>query len=388
MIYIMSSNNLFNKFKYSELLELIDNIEKKKEWDLSVVKNKYLYENRNKKQNIIECFKFLINKLNAYEEPGNIYKIRELNEVIRILSEYDSDINDLEEITILLTNNGKKKPEKTLLKIKEILETGTLRSVEKLKNDSKINAVNNLTKIYGVGTKKAIELYSKYNIITVLDLKNYILMYPEVLNEKQKIGLTYYDDLNERIPRYEMISYDKFLQKIINNLNIDINFSINGSYRRNQETSGDIDVLISSENPIARKIFIDELKKQKIIREVLADGSKKFMGISKLTDSKKFRHIDIIECKPSEYPFAQLYFTGSGGFNSKMRGIALEKGYSMNEYCISNKLTKEPVNEELIQAKLGKKKFENEIDIFKFLDMEYVSPEKRLNITDSKIKYI
>ena len=26
------------------------------------------------------------------------------------------------------------------------------------------------------------------------------------------------------------------------------------------------------------------------------------------------------------YPFAQLYFTGSGGFNSHMRQLALKKG--------------------------------------------------------------
>jgi DNA polymerase (family 10) len=150
-------------------------------------------------------------------------------------------------------------------------------------------------------------------------------------------------------------------------------------------TSGDIDVLISCINKEARTKFISALKKQGIIVEVLASGSKKFMGISKLQSFEKYRHIDIIESKPEEYAFGILYFTGSGGFNAMMRGIALEKGYSMNEYRLSHKLTKKPLTEEEIFQKLGKNNFEEEIDIFKFIDMEYVLPEKRINITPAKV---
>ena len=50
--------------------------------------------------------------------------------------------------------------------------------------------------------------------------------------------------------------------------------------------------------------------------------------------------MDIIDTEIEQYPFAQLHFTGSGGFNSHMRLIALKKGYSMNEYCISDKKLK------------------------------------------------
>ena len=43
---------------------------------------------------------------------------------------------------------------------------------------------------------------------------------------------------------------------------------------------------------------------------------------------------------PAEYPFAILYFTGSMEFNAKMRGLALEKGLSMNEYSLKDSNTK------------------------------------------------
>ena len=43
------------------------------------------------------------------------------------------------------------------------------------------------------------------------------------------------------------------------------------------------------------------------------------------------RRIDIIYCPPNEYPFAILYFTGSGPFNVKMREYASKKGFRLNE---------------------------------------------------------
>ena len=65
--------------------------------------------------------------------------------------------------------------------------------------------------------------------------------------------------------------------------------------------------------------------------------------------------------------------------------LALKKGYSMNEYCISDKKTKKPVSKEEIKEKLGKDSFETEEDIFKFIDLDYVLPEDRNTTTLSKI---
>ena len=370
-----------------ESLNLIRIIEVKKGWDLTDLKLKYENKEMKKsiKENIIYCFKMLIHKANADDEKGASFKTREYTDTIKAISEYDGKINNINDVESVLKNFGKKNPTKTLEKIQEIIDTGTHRLVEEAKKDGKVLSVCNLTKVYSIGIKKALELYNNYNIITIEDLQKQILKTPDILHNKQKIGLKYYDDLNERIPKKEMNDYNNVLKNIVETLNLDINFSINGSYRRNMPSSGDIDVLISSHNKDARKRFIETLKKESIIKETLADGSKKFMGISKLKGYNKYRHIDIIECNPNEYAFAQLYFTGSGGFNAKMRGIALEKGYSMNEYCLSNKLTKKSVSEEEILKKIGKNCFETELDIFQFLDIEYVSPENRITDTPSKI---
>ena len=381
--------SIFDNLYRKEILELVEVIEKKKEWNLTHLKTNYSKKSKpmtSNKETIIKCFKLLINKINAYDEKGGSFKIRELSDTIKALSDDYNEINCVNDAEKILLEYGKKKPEKTLLKIKEILETGTLKVVEEAKNDPKVIAVNNLTKIYSIGIKKAIELYEKYNIVTIDDLKTKFKITSNILHDKQIIGLKYYDDLCERIPKSEMDEYNKILSDIVLSIDPCIDFSINGSYRRKMSTSGDIDVLISSYNGNSRKNFILALKKAGIIKDTLADGSKKFMGISKLDNREKFRHIDIIECKKNEYPFAQLYFTGSGGFNAKMRGMALEKGYSMNEYCLSHKSTKKQLSTEEIFSKIGKENFENEKDIFDFLDIEYVPPENRVNLTPSKIK--
>lgn len=46
------------------------------------------------------------------------------------------------------------------------------------------------------------------------------------------------------------------------------------------------------------------------------------------------RRMDILWVPFNQYPFGVLYFTGSGFFNIQMRRIALEKGFTLNEYEI------------------------------------------------------
>ena len=91
------------------------------------------------------------------------------------------------------------------------------------------------------------------------------------------------------------------------------------------------------------------------------------MGICKENDSFAKR-IDIMYTKPEEYPFAILYFTGSGDFNVRMREDALKQGYTMNEYSIKHTDSGEIVD----------KVFREEKEIFGFLGYDYLEPEDRI----------
>ena len=162
--------------------------------------------------------------------------------------------------------------------------------------------------------------------------------------------------------------------------------SINGSFRRGLKESGDIDVLITANNPTyAYNKLIEILKKENIIIADLAYGKKKFMGLCKLSKYNIVRHIDIIQSNLLSYPFSKLYFTGSGGFNTYVRGLANKQGYSLNEYCFSYYKTKKPIEISEIKKKINKDIFENENDIFKFLNINYVAPIDRNMFTLNKI---
>lgn len=247
-------------------------------------------------------------------------------------------------------------------KIMEIINTGTCSAYEKIKHVT--DCKQDLLLISGVGPKKASELV-KLGITSIDSLRNH----PELntlLNDKQLIGLKYYEDILERIPQSEIVNHEIYLKKVLHQLDSQAELTIAGSYRRRAKDSGDIDILLKG-TPALYKKFIHVLEKDGYLYETLAKGTKKYFGMGKLHDCLTFRRIDIMVTKPQEYPFAVLYFTGSKEFNTLMRQHALDRGLSMNEYSLKHIDTKEPVDHV----------FETERDIFDYLEYTYVDPWKR-----------
>jgi DNA polymerase beta len=344
--------------------------------------------NMNSKKDLVKLLQLIVNKITADNEKAAVFKIKQYTDALKSLETYPHNIiNNINDIKEWFAVNGKKNPEKILKKIEEFIITGTIQEAELARKDPRVLSVIELTKIYGIGPAKAKELYQTHNIITLDDLAKLYSVNSKILNNKQAIGLKYFNELEQRIPRSEMDEYYTILNKLAKDIAPDMLLSINGSYRRGQSSSGDIDVLISGpegKNSIYRNKLKEQLIKLGIIEEILADGQIKFMGITRLSKKHVARHMDLMDTSINTYPFAILYFTGSGGFNVIMRNKALALGYSLNEYCISDKNTKDAIPASLIYSKIGKNQFDNEKDIFKFLDMDYVEPSARDNYTISK----
>jgi NAD-dependent DNA ligase len=269
-----------------------------------------------------------------------------------------------EEITDLSQLQGKPGIGPTIMeKMKEYLRTGTLELLER----EKANPVNILTEVYGIGPKKAKELVEKgiTTIETMRERQN------EVLNDVQKIGLKYFEDILERIPRSEIDEYnDLFTAKFKEVAEEGSQYEIVGSYRRGAKTSGDIDVIITSKTENVFKKFIDALIQEKIIIEVLSRGKSKCLVITKIENSKHARRVDFLYTSPEEYPFSVLYFTGSKAFNTVMRGHALRLGYTLNEHRIARtSASGSPIS----------MNFQNEKDIFDFLKLKYKEPVERID---------
>lgn len=248
---------------------------------------------------------------------------------------------------------------KTILnKIEKYLNTGVLSEI-------KNNPITELMKVHGIGYKKAEDLYKNHKIENIAQLKRKL----DLLNNVQKKAIKHFDDLQLRIPREEIIEFEKIIHKIFNSLENKENskFEIVGSYRRGVKNSGDIDVIItnSKNNRLVFDEFLNTLKEQNIIIEFLSKGKKKSLTIGKIKD--KARRLDFMYSPPNEYSFSTLYFTGSVELNVIMRQTALDIGYSMNEHCFTNVKNKQKLN----------KTFKTEKEIFDFLNLKYIIPTMR-----------
>lgn len=250
-------------------------------------------------------------------------------------------------------------------KITELLNTGEIASLNRLRETVKNIPEPVFSKIYGVGPVKEKQLIAS-GINTIEELRN---RQDELLNNVQKIGLKYYEDILEKIPRAEIDSYNALFKKSFQKVKKDMNdqYEIVGSYRRGHQQSGDIDVIITSTDESMFTRFVEELQKTGIITEILSQGPTKSLVVSHLNNKAKARRVDFMYTSPEEYPFAIMYFTGSKEFNVVMRAHALSKGYTMNEHGITTK-DKQKV----------KHVFRNEKDIFDFLGLVHKNPEERL----------
>ena len=312
-------------------------------------------------------------------KPQFIQMLKDLAYIMRTRKEfmraraYDNARETIETIDGPITDpkqlEGKPGIGKTILeKMGVFIATGSLKILDEEKDAlHKKRAMDVFSEIYGVGEKKASDIVDK-GITTLAQLE---AQQTQVLNDKQRIGLKYYRDILERIPRSEIEDYEKsFLTSSASLKNLRL--QIVGSYRRQMPDSGDIDVILTSEEPKDFVAFVDTMLKENIIVEVLSRGPSKCLVITKLPWAQHARRVDFLYTSPKEYPFAVLYFTGSKGFNTVMRERALTMGLTMNEHGFSRmegKKKGEPVTDV----------FTTEKDIFDYLNMEYKEPQERLD---------
>ena len=207
------------------------------------------------------------------------------------------------------------------------------------------------------------------------------------MNDKILLGLKYYKKFQERIPRKHIVDIEEFLNGRIKYLNRKEKLTFRdkyiltvcGSYRRESDSSGDIDILITkmstNEKSKDNEAFTENSKNVKkalegndyepLLIDNLTDVSPtKYMGFGRFMCKLPVR-IDIRFVPYSSYYTALLYFTGSGDLNKLMRNKAKECGYKLSEYS-------------LVNLKTNKKMLINsEEDVFKILGMNYIEPKNR-----------
>jgi len=321
------------------------------------------------KEIIINEFKKLIQKEMSKKNKGYIFKINQYKKLINALQSSNIKNNVTLNNVYKTLNNVFKNPLSIKKKIKNIynkLEAGNL----KLNNINKdLQAISIMESVPQIGPSKAKELVEKHKIYTINQLKKS----QHLLNEKQKLGLNYYDELIDpetldayKIPRSEIKKFENIIKQNFNNT-----FYICGSYRRGKSSSGDIDLLATGSHD-SWKLLIQKLKNDNILKDSFSSGSSKWMGMGLI--DKLHRRIDLMFIDEKEFPFALLYFTGSKEFNKAIRYFAKKEGYTLNEHGIK-----------LLDGSILNHTFHSEKDIFDFLNLKYKEPSER---NDSKLEKI
>ena len=268
------------------------------------------------------------------------------------------------------------------LKIETILATGTLPSAEQAGANPQFAAYDALLGVYGVGPVKARALIEA-GIMNIDALRTEAARNPKLLTAAQKLGLQYYEDTQESIPRAEMMAHEDVLRRAFEAAGLTM--QVVGSYRRGLQTSGDIDCLVSSTSAVMSDTAMKTTFRG-VVERLIADGY--IVGVLARGDAKTLayatvgtgyaRRLDLLLTAPTEYPYAVLYFTGSDLFNIAMRGWSLERGYTMNEHGmtpVSTTSAMTPTSPDKPAAPIMK----SEEDIFAFLGLQYVAPTARVN---------
>ena len=96
-----------------------------------------------------------------------------------------------------------------------------------------------------------------------------------------------------------------------------------GSLRRRRPTIGDLDLLAATDDPAALIAVLDGLP---VVDRVLSAGTDKSSIV--LRDGPQ---VDLMVCPPAAWGSHLVHFTGNAEHNIALRGMALDRGWSLSE---------------------------------------------------------
>jgi len=253
-------------------------------------------------------------------------------------------------------------------KIIEYLETGSMTALDNLRlTQGGIPA--ELMNVEGLGPKRVRQIQAAFGVKTIADLikcaeegkLRTLPRFSELLEKKVIENAKRVTERTHRFPRDEIKSdVEKLLEKIKDIKGV-TRAEVAGSYRREKETVGDIDILVVTRSPKKVSDAIVTLRRaqdDKWVRNVVAHGESKLSF-----DLKNGLRVDVRFVRSDQWGAALLYFTGSKEHNIAMRKVAISKGWKLNEYGLFD-------GEKIIASK-------SEKEIYGALDMKYHEPRER-----------
>jgi DNA polymerase (family 10) len=242
-------------------------------------------------------------------------------------------------------------------KIRELLETGRVLKLETLRQKHPHGVVE-LLRIQGLGAKAVKRLRAELGVQSIDDLRQALAA--RKLRELRGFGQKSEEKLSQALARFEEhggagrtpISVALPLAESIVARMLEVpgvtHASYCGSLRRFAETIGDVDIVVAAS---AAEPVMEALVSMKAVARVLGRGDAKTSVVT-----HRGTQVDMRVVAAHQVGAARLYFTGSKGHNIKLRQRALTRGWTLNEYALTDALSGEAIaseSEEQIYEALG-----------------------------------
>lgn len=250
-------------------------------------------------------------------------------------------------------------------KIVEYLHTGTIRKFEELRKRVPFELVM-LMDIKGIGPATLRLLHDKLGIATRAELISAIetgkLAGLRGFGERKITNirrLLKFADEKKRLPLSEAERIAGYVVLAVRSIPGVQQATIAGSIRRKKATIGDIDIIVIAERRRVRGI-INRFVRLPFVQEVIAKGPTK---VSVILQEQRVQ-ADLRLVREEEYGSALFYFTGSKEHNIRLRTIARQKGWKINEYGV-------------FDAKDHRLAGRTEDEIYALFGLHYIPPESR-----------
>jgi apurinic endonuclease APN1 len=277
-----------------------------------------------------------------HKAKGNIYQYRAYENIIEAIAESPK---------IKSANDVKGKAgigEGALMKIAEYLKTGRMHELEEIRGNKNVGALLALEKIYGVGPKIAADWAAK-GYSSVAQIKKAHDDGSLQLTKQQAIGIKYFRDLARPIPRKDAIKMFAQFKRKLAGLEVELMGSFGMKDPAKQEGK-DLDILVVD----AKMGEIVQLLGDWIVCEAEL-GEKMGVFLMKFPGYPRVVHVDVKITTKEQKPFYTLYFRSGEKFSRKIRKIAKDAGYKLNQYGLFK------------NGRRVSRKFKNEAEIVEFL---------------------
>ncbi len=315
------------------------------------------------KQDVLDMLRELGELTILEEGDPQSFRVRAYESAASGVAGYAGDLTKMS-LKELQTIDGVGKS--TAEKIRELFDGGRVTKLEALRAKHPASVVA-LMRIQGLGPKAVARLRKELGVTSLDDLRR-------VLAEQKLRGLKGFGPKSEEKIAHSIAQLDAqgslsrtpisvalpLAQRVIDRVKEVpgvTHASYCGSLRRFSETIGDVDIVVAASDAAA---VMEALVTMPVVDRVLVRGESKTSVVT-----RRGTQIDLRVVEERQLGAARLYFTGSKGHNIKLRQRALTRGWTLNEYALS----------EIEGGKVVAS--ETEEQIYEALGLRFIPPELR-----------